>query len=794
MELIALDYATRYKWYVFPVRPREKTPLTVHGFKDATTDPAQIRAWWNANPDANIGVDCGRSKLVVIDLDGPEGVANWNALQTANIPQHKTATARTGSGNGYHIFYHAPEGMNIRSGNNKLAAHVDVKAGGGYVVLPPSVHPSGNAYEWQTYPDELAPLPENLQDLLTQPKPPPTNGNGNGAHADAFTRAEAVGRSTVHADEVMRAAEALTHLAEWRCDDREEWVNAGMSLCELGADGLQLWDTWSQRSAKYKAGECAELWKGFAPGKGFTLKSLHKWARDDSNGAYDPAKNQIRSTVHATGQGAANSTTVTNTTRAQWLSLKEITEAFHRAETGDAEILAQLCANQIAYDHTAKRWYFFGSTDAPHAWTRDRRAQVVHLVSNEVAAQYLYAAAELKRIGKATDDEIADYNKRAGALRFKGRIDRVLDLAKSQKAFAFTGDEWDADAMLLACPNGVLNLRRDSFQFRAGQARDYVRTTAAAEWQGRDAAAPRWEQFLDEIFAGNAEVIAFLRRWFGYCLTGQTGEDTFVVLHGEGGRNGKRILTETIASVMGEYAMSGDDDLLMDGRDNAAGAPKQFLLDIAGKRLVLLSETKKGARFHLARVKKLSGSDTIAARGMHALEGTQLRPTWKIVLSTNPMPQADPDDSAFFERLAVVEFSEQFVENPAPQNKHQHKRDPYLRAKLDAEAPGILAWLVRGCLEWQREGLNIPAQVKLTTNEYREQQDELAEYEQERLVRNPNAKARAGETYADYVKWAGQYADKKAMSSKIFAERMTKRFGKNRDTQGIYYIGVGLIF
>lgn len=188
-------YAAR-GWFVFPLEARGKRPITAHGFKDATTDADTIAAWWDANPAANIGLDCGRSGLVVIDLDGGEGIANWNALQDRlQIPPHVTAIARTGSGQGAHLYYRAPAGVEIRNSASKIAKSIDVRAQGGYVVLPPSV--TEQPYVWQIDPDEISPLPDALLHLLTEPAAP--RANGNGAHADTFTRVRRNHRTRVRA-------------------------------------------------------------------------------------------------------------------------------------------------------------------------------------------------------------------------------------------------------------------------------------------------------------------------------------------------------------------------------------------------------------------------------------------------------------------------------------------------------------------------------------------------------------------------------------------------------------------
>jgi hypothetical protein len=145
-----VDYALHYAergLYVFPVAPRGKNPLTEHGFKDATTDPAQIRAWWERWPEANIGLDCGRSGVVVIDIDGAEGMASWQALVGRLGLAAQTKVAKTGGG-GRHLYFQAPSHLRIGNSAGKLGKGIDVRGDGGYVVMPPSQHPSGTRYEW----------------------------------------------------------------------------------------------------------------------------------------------------------------------------------------------------------------------------------------------------------------------------------------------------------------------------------------------------------------------------------------------------------------------------------------------------------------------------------------------------------------------------------------------------------------------------------------------------------------------------------------------------------------------
>jgi hypothetical protein len=143
----ALHYAAR-GLHVFPLRPRDKRPATQHGVKDATIDPDIIRAWWTATPDANIGLACGPSNVVVIDLDGPQGIEMWEAVSDTLGLNVATRTVLTGGG-GKHLYFKAPANVKIGNSAGKLGKGIDVRADGGYCVLPPSIHPNGKRYKWE---------------------------------------------------------------------------------------------------------------------------------------------------------------------------------------------------------------------------------------------------------------------------------------------------------------------------------------------------------------------------------------------------------------------------------------------------------------------------------------------------------------------------------------------------------------------------------------------------------------------------------------------------------------------
>ncbi|MGI9092668.1 MAG: bifunctional DNA primase/polymerase [Mycobacteriales bacterium] len=142
--------------YVFPCRPGGKLPATSHGFKDAARDPATIAGWWTALPAANIGLSAGATGLVVIDLDGGQGIDNWRQLREQHPGTPVTLTAATPGG--AHLYYCADPKRPVGCSASRLAPKVDTRGLGGYVVAPPSRRPDG-LYGWMPGPTELTELP-----------------------------------------------------------------------------------------------------------------------------------------------------------------------------------------------------------------------------------------------------------------------------------------------------------------------------------------------------------------------------------------------------------------------------------------------------------------------------------------------------------------------------------------------------------------------------------------------------------------------------------------------------------
>ena len=463
--------------------------------------------------------------------------------------------------------------------------------------------------------------------------------------------------------------------------------------------------------------------------------------------------------------------------------LTEIKEYFQRNEKGDAELFVQMFKGRVVYDHSSKEWYVWRG----QYWEQDRKREVFEYVMNRVAAEYLQEARNLRALGgeeAAVNSE--KFIKRTNSLLAKKRVDNVLFIAQSDPAIALSGDEWDASPDLLPVNNGVIDLRTGKRQDCLPT--EYIRAHAPVDWSDAEYVCPIWEKTLQVIFDGDEEMITFIQRLFGYAITGYTTEHKLPIFWGEG-RNGKTTILETLSDVLGQdICLTTQADSLMDTRRSGDG-PQPFVYALRGKRLAWATESREGQKINLGLIKLLTGGDTLNVRTLHS-KPVMFQPTHKIMLLTNHKPSIPADEQAAWDRVFLIPFPMRFVDNPKSEN--ERKQDRTLRQKLRSEYPGILAWLIRGCLAWQDQGLNAPASIQKATEAYRENEDTIRQFIDECCVEGQGHEVKAGELYKCYQAWAANY-DLHDMSLKAFGTRMHRRYGEPvKKNTGIHYQGIAL--
>jgi len=759
----ALQYAAR-GWPVFPCG-HDKKPLTPHGFKDATTDAAKINAWWTHWPGAAIGIDCGGARLLVVDCDVKHGVDGIAAFEALGIAHGEALHSRTPSG-GLHILF-SQNGTLLGSTAGRLAPGVDTRGAGGYIVAPPSHVDAGDYEPLDDWSREPAKVPAALSQLLAPPCPAPT------PPAPTPPCPAPTPRGDPWATAALRAEAA--RLAATPPGARNAALNqAAFNLGQLVAAGyLSNAEVTDALTAAARA--CGLEADDGARAVAATIASGLQASA--TRPRYKPLRRAARAVATRArpvqAQAPEREREREREAPAQ-IPLATIQKALEENERGDADLLVQLAAGKWIFDYNENRWYQFVGP----GWRADSAGALYDKVNRDVAAQYLRLAADYRQRGDGEHERAA--LARAMALRSRRRADNVLFLA-SHPTLAFMG-QWDADPWALGVANGVLDLHTG--KLRPGRPEDWIKSLAPTAYDAA-AACPRWLAFLEQVLP-DPEARAFLWRFLGYALTGSTRDHIFPILWGDG-RNGKGTLLEVLAEVLGPaLTASTQADAIMDTGRGDGNAPRPFVYGLRGKRLVWASESNEGRRINAGLIKQLTGGDRLNVRTLHSLP-VEFKATHKLLLLTNNKPHIPADDQAAWDRTVLVPFTQRFVDHPAGPN--EHARDPDLKQALLAEASGILGWLVRGCLEWQSVGLEVPESLRQATASYREDEDTVGQFLAECCLTGPRYRARSADLYAAYRQWAGD----SAMSQTAFSMRLKRRgFEVEHDRNGAIYLAVGL--
>jgi putative DNA primase/helicase len=277
---------------------------------------------------------------------------------------------------------------------------------------------------------------------------------------------------------------------------------------------------------------------------------------------------------------------------------------------------------------------------------------------------------------------------------------------------------------------------------------------------------PRFEQFVSEVFNGDAGLVDYMQRSIGYCLTGLVREQCVFCWYGSGA-NGKTTLSTVLRHVFGEHGVNLPFSALEMKNRNS-----NDLVSLAGARFATAVETNEGVRLNEARIKMLTGGDPITARRLYH-EAFTFDPTHKLVLAFNHKPVIADDSEGMWRRVHLIPFTRQF--KPEEQDKD-------LLEKLKAEAPGILAWAVRGCLLWRKDSLGMPPAVAEATAAYRQESDHVGEFMEDCCVEESGATVRSGALWQAYQRWAAEN-EEVPLTRQTFGERLEKR-GLRHDRSG----------
>jgi len=426
-------------------------------------------------------------------------------------------------------------------------------------------------------------------------------------------------------------------------------------------------------------------------------------------------------------------------------------------------------------------------------WKRDTSGAVVRM-----------AKQTIKRLARHAEDLDDDTAVKALLAHVKSslataKLKALVESAQSEPGIPVQPEDLDGDRWLLNCTNGTLDLRTGIP--RPHRQADLLTKCLPVAYDPH-AECPTWERFLWRIMGGTTRdedtedmpagklenrqaadqrakrLIGFLQRAIGYSLTGETREQCLFVLHGSGS-NGKSTFLEVLQALLGDYAQSTPSASLL-AKDRHDGIPND-IARLRGARLVTAVEIGEGKRLNEELMKRLTGQDTLTAHFLHA-EFFDFKAEFKLCIACNHLPQIRGQDHAIWRRIKLIPFT---VTIP------DEEQDKDLPAKLSTELPGILRWTVQGCLDWQREGLGTPEEVKVATADYRASMDVVGRFLAEECVEQPYAKVKASALYKAYQEWCatnGEPCDPQRSFGMRLSEQGYRRYTNN----GSWWEGIGL--
>lgn len=435
-------------------------------------------------------------------------------------------------------------------------------------------------------------------------------------------------------------------------------------------------------------------------------------------------------------------------------------------EGGNASRLERIHGNDMRFNHTHKKWFVWDGG----RWKVDGDGGAARLAEDVVSALYLKASmtADTK-----IRDETVSFARSTDSRR---GINNMLALAANRQRFALTADDFDKDPWLLGAGGVTVDLR--SCDVVEPRRSDFITMQAGARYDSF-ADCPLWEDFTWRIFAGNKDLINYIKRSMGYCLTGSTSEQIFFFCYGTGA-NGKSVFLAVLRALMGEYAKQADFSSFLIQRNEKV---RNDLASLAGARVITATEADEGGRLSMQVLKSWTGGDPITARFLFG-ENFTFKPQGKIWLAANTKPAITERNYAAWRRVHLIPFN---VTIPPKE------RDQNLESKLIAELPGIFNWALEGLRDYLKVGLMTPEAVTKATKEYQQENDSIELFIVECCEVDKLKTCKNSDLYGQYLNFC-KMSGLNPLSQTKFSPEMNSRTGisSKRSKFGIDWKGIDL--
>lgn len=716
---------------VLPLTPHGKVALVKDWPQKATSDIATIRRWWAKWPSANIGLHVGRSSLVAIDIDPRNGGdASLKGLKAEHGDAWlSNVCVNTGGGGQHYIYASCSSGVRLPA---QIAPGIDLKHGAGYIVAPPSIHPSGRRYAFAK--GGLAAPELDFLPALPQWITGPIALQAEAGQADTggwIATVQAIDPETPENVERVRSA---LKLVSADCG-RDEWRNVLFAITSTGWDcATALAREWSMTAAhRFEEAAFLNIVENVKDRpNGITLGTLFSKAK--ANGWIDPVKTP---SVGFESYG----------------------------DLSNGRRLAQKYRGRLLYVHASNAWYSWDD----QRWSpcsNDEAMRAAKAIADECLGE---ATAALR--SDPTESAKRNLTQALGVHRSAHRLEAMLQMAASEPGMSIANPGLlDANPLRLAVRNGVVDLRSGELLAASPDMLMSRQAGAAYDWQ---AECPMWKAFMLQAMQDDAEMVAFVQRICGYALTGLVDEEKLFFIYGTGA-NGKSVFANVIAAALGEYAVTVRAALLARDPKGGSGDAEREKARLPGARIALVNETGQGDIWDDQRVKELVSREKVSARQLYA-ESFEFMPTHKLVVRGNHQPGALDASDGFWRRIVLIGFTRQFAE--------QERIADLDRQIIDRELTGVLAWMIEGCLQWQTQGLRIPPSIAAAVAAYRRDTDMLGEWLEACCSRNAGVEESISTLFMSYERYLKE-ANMKAPSRSVFGRQLSQRGFRSRKGHG----------
>jgi P4 family phage/plasmid primase-like protien len=744
----AIEYA-KAGLYVLPVKRGEKHPGSVVG-KDwqqqSSRDIDQIVAWF-VGTDHGIAIHCGRSGLVVLDVDHPELKPEGMYKDLNDVPYQATRDVYAAPGRGHYIF-RQPAGRNLGNSNGSLGREWgEVRGHNGVIIAYPSEHSSPDGqYRWVRT-GSIPELPPHLADRLPDAEPADTAATDEQVCAFLTAHVTAESSSKIngwirafanHCEQGSRHNGMVSVLAGALKEAAAGYFPAQLAVDTLRAMFLDAATRAPTGGEKQRsAGEAEREFSG-----------ILSWAVAQASTAdLDRVRERTAAKMPDTILGLAPVTPINSAPTA--VAAAAIAPDDGMTETQNAVDLVARHRDTLRYCPEIKRWFHWTGAQ----WEQQADDSRASMAAREIARSIVVIQGDTAK---------ASFKNRS---RSKAGILNMVELARRDIEFQVARDLLDANAYELNTPTGIVDLRtatlrpHDPFAW-------HTKITGVEFPTGAWPFARRWNAFLHDTFGGDQDLIDYMQQLFGIALIGEVLEHLLPFMFGVGA-NGKSVMLEVVRRVFGSYATVAAGRFLVAGRQEHEAE----IVKLVGARMVICSEVNEDSRFDEAKVKSLTGGDGLSGRYLYG-QSFDFVPSHTLFLAGNHQPGVNAGGLSFWRRLRLIPFNHVVPED---------KRNEHLAEELfEEEGPAILAWIVKGAKDVADHGLLEPDSVKAATAEYAASEDVLGQFLEECTEVSADAvgvRVDFALVYARYVRWC----EASGITSKgrsVFGRDLSARLGR----------------